>query len=76
MSTLPSRPTPPAPAGSNTVNSFIMTDDATGLIAFVGAVFDGAENPDARTADADGLVLHSEIHIGDSLRAQRDHQSS
>jgi PhnB protein len=67
MSTLPSRPIPPAPAGSNTVNSFIMTDDATGLIAFVCAVFDGAENPDARTADADGLVLHSEIHIGDSL---------
>ncbi|MEV5070017.1 VOC family protein [Microbacterium sp. LMI12-1-1.1] len=67
MSTLPSLPLPPAPAGSNTVNSFIMTDDATGLIAFVGAVFDAVENPDARTADADGLVLHSEVHIGDSL---------
>lgn len=67
MSTLPSRPIPPAPAGSNTVNSFIMTDDALGLIAFVGAVFDAFENLDARTADADGLVLHSEIHIGDSL---------
>lgn len=67
MSAPPYGPIPPAPAGSNTVNSFIMTDDATGLIGFVRAVFDAVENPDARTADADGLVLHSEVHIGDSL---------
>lgn len=67
MSASPALPLPPVPAGSNTVNSFVMTDDAPGLIAFVCAVFDAIENPDARTADVDGLVLHSEVQIGDSV---------
>lgn len=57
---------PAAPQGSATVDPFIWTDDAVGLIDFLVAVFDGAEVADARTADTDGLVLHSEVVIGDS----------
>ncbi|WP_163541545.1 VOC family protein [Occultella kanbiaonis] len=65
-----SAPTPPtvpaAPAGSATVDPFIWSDDAPGLIAFLVDVFGAAEVPEARTADTDGLVLHSELQIGDS----------
>ncbi len=57
---------PPAPAGSNTVNSFIITDDAAGLIGFLVATFAATEVADARTSDTDGLVLHSELRVGDS----------
>lgn len=61
MTTAPSRP-----AGSNTVNPFIMTDDASAVIAFVTEVFDAVDVPGARTVDTDGLILHSELRIGDS----------
>lgn len=57
---------PAAPAGSATVNPFIWTDDAAGLIDFLIEVFGATEVPEARTADTDGLVLHSELLIGDS----------
>ena len=57
---------PAAPQGSATVNPFIWTDDAAGLIDFLVTVFEGTEVGEARTADTDGLVLHSEILIGDS----------
>jgi len=57
---------PPAPAGSNTVNPFILTDDAPSLIEFLIDVFGATEVADARTHDADGAVLHSELLIGDS----------
>lgn len=60
-------PVPAAPAGSNTVSPFIMTDDAAALIAFVVDVFRAVDVAEARTLDADGLVLHSEVLIGDSL---------
>lgn len=67
MSTTPTSPAvPAAPAGSATVNPFIWTDDAAGLIDFLVGVFGAAEVPEARTADTDGLVLHSELLIGDS----------
>jgi uncharacterized glyoxalase superfamily protein PhnB len=58
---------PAHPAGSNTVNSFIMTDNATALIAFVSDVFGAVDVPQARTIDTDGLILHSELIIGDSM---------
>jgi PhnB protein len=57
---------PSAPAGSATVDPFIWTDDAPGLISFLVEVFGAIEVPEARTADTDGLVLHSELRIGDS----------
>lgn len=59
--------TPPLPEGSNTVNPFIMTDRAASLIDFIAKVFGATEVTEARTADTDGLILHSELRLGDSL---------
>ncbi|NUS73028.1 MAG: VOC family protein [Corynebacteriales bacterium] len=55
------------PTGSNTVNPFIMTDQAADLIDFLIKVFGALEVPEARTLDSDGLILHSELRIGDSM---------
>ncbi len=66
MSAPTPRTVPAAPAGSATVDPFIWSDDAAGLIRFLLDVFDATEVPEARTADTDGLVLHSEVQIGDS----------
>lgn len=59
--------TPALPAGSNTVNPFLMTDDAAGIIDFLIEVFGATDVPEARTIDTDGLILHSELRIGDSV---------
>jgi len=66
MSTRITPAIPPAPAGSATVDPFIWTDDAVGLIGFLVEVFGAIEVSEARTFDTDGLVLHSELRIGDS----------
>lgn len=58
---------PAAPAGSNTVSPFIMTGHAADLIAFVVDVFRAVDVTEAKTFDSDGLVLHSELLIGDSM---------
>jgi PhnB protein len=58
---------PPVPAGSNTVNPFIVTDGAAELIGFLTEVFGAEDVPEARTLDADGLILHAELRVGDSL---------
>lgn len=63
---------PAAPAGSATIAPFIMSDDAEGLIAFLVEVFGAEEVHAARTDDVDGLVLHSELLIGDSLLTVAD----
>jgi PhnB protein len=57
---------PSAPAGFSTVNPFIVTRDAEGLIRFLTEVFGGVEHPDARTMDHDGLLLHAELQVGDT----------
>ena len=54
------------PAGYATVNPFLITRDATGLMSFVQAVFGGDEHADARTVDTDGLLLHAELEVGGS----------
>ncbi|WP_282847654.1 VOC family protein [Microbacterium oxydans] len=59
--------TPALPAGSNTINPFLMTDDAARIIDFVIEVFGATDVPEARTVDTDGLILHSELRIGDSV---------
>ncbi|HSD56417.1 MAG TPA: VOC family protein [Candidatus Saccharimonadales bacterium] len=59
--------TPATPDGYNTVNPFIISDKAETVIAFVKDVFDGIESPDALTRDEDGLILHSEVKLGDSV---------
>lgn len=57
---------PAAPRGSATVDPFIMADSAPELIDFIVDVFGARDVPGARTMDADGLVLHAELHLGDS----------
>jgi PhnB protein len=57
---------PAAPAGYATVNPFIITDDANGLIDFLKQVFRATERPEARTLDDDGLLLHAELAIGNA----------
>lgn len=58
--------TPKTPKGYNTVNPFIITNDALKMISFLQVVFKAEEDPDARTMDADDLLLHSELTIGNS----------
>ncbi|SDY70250.1 Uncharacterized conserved protein PhnB, glyoxalase superfamily [Micromonospora pattaloongensis] len=57
---------PAAPEGFATINPFIITENADGLIAFLAEVFGGTENPQARTVDVDGLLLHAELQIGNT----------
>ena len=57
---------PAAPEGYGSVNPFIITDDADGLIEFLKELFGATERPEARTTDVDGLVLHAELAVGDT----------
>jgi PhnB protein len=57
---------PAAPEGYATVNPFIITHDANGLIDFLKRVFGATERPEARTMDGDGLLLHAELAIGNA----------
>jgi PhnB protein len=57
---------PAAPAGYATVNPFVITHDADGLIDLVKQVFRATERPEARTLDDDGLLLHAELAIGNA----------
>jgi uncharacterized glyoxalase superfamily protein PhnB len=58
---------PSAPEGYRTINPFIICEDAEAVINFTIDVFNGSETADAKTYDTDGLILHSEIKIGDSI---------
>lgn len=58
---------PPAPKGYNTINPFIFTKDAQKFIAFVKEVFGAVERKEGFTLDTDGLVLHSELELGNSV---------
>lgn len=63
---------PTAPEGYRTVMPFIITRGAEQLIEFLKEVFGAVEIKDAFTRDTDGLVLHSELKIGDSVIAVAD----
>lgn len=63
---------PALPAGSNTVNPFVIADAAGELIEFLTAVFEAEDVPEARTLDTDGLILHAELRIGDSTLTVAD----
>ncbi|MGM1063052.1 VOC family protein [Saccharothrix sp. Mg75] len=67
MATAPDRSGPLRPAGSNTLSPFVITDDAPGLVRFCTEVLGATEVPEARTLDGDGLVLHAELRVGDSV---------
>jgi uncharacterized glyoxalase superfamily protein PhnB len=51
--------------GSTTVAPWIVTEDTRGLLAFIGAAFDGVEL--AALALEDGTIGHAEILVGDTV---------
>jgi uncharacterized glyoxalase superfamily protein PhnB len=55
------------PEGYNTINPFIITKDAIKFNAFLKNVFGAKERKEAYTMDTDGLLLHSELEIGNSV---------
>lgn len=54
------------PEGYNTVNPWIIARCADKLIEFLELVFAGKENRHARYYDADSLIIHAEVRIGNS----------
>jgi len=58
---------PRAPEGFGTVNTFVIAKDARGFIEFASRVFGAKETEEARAVEADDLLVHSEIVIGDSI---------
>lgn len=57
---------PEVPGGYNTVNPFIFSASAGDTLRFIVDVFDGVERKEAMTKDHDGLILHSEVSVGNS----------
>jgi uncharacterized glyoxalase superfamily protein PhnB len=57
---------PNTPEGYNTINPFIITKDALNFIDFLKTVFGAVEDMKGHTVDTDGLLLHSELTIGNS----------
>ena len=55
------------PEGYNTINPFIVTRDALKFIEFLEKVFGAKEVKEAHTLDSDGLLLHAELKIGNSI---------
>lgn len=51
----------------NKVKPMIITKNATAFITFIERVFNAEEIKEARTLDDDGLLIHSEFKIGDSI---------
>lgn len=54
------------PAEYQIVNPFIITTDALRFIEFVKSTFGAEEDMAGHTVDTDGLLLHSELTIGNS----------
>jgi PhnB protein len=57
------------PPGYGTVNPFVAVQGpggAPGFIRFLGNVFGARETPAAHSVDADALLIHAEVRIGDS----------
>ncbi|GLZ47695.1 hypothetical protein Acsp06_38800 [Actinomycetospora sp. NBRC 106375] len=57
------------PPGYGTVNPFVAVrgpGGAEGFLGFVADVLGGRETRAAHTVDADGLLIHAEVRIGDS----------
>lgn len=55
--------------GYGSLNSFAIVKGpggATGFLAFLTAVLDAVETPEAHAVDTDGLLIHAEARIGDS----------
>lgn len=55
------------PKGYNTINPFIITRDAVQFTKFLENVFGAKEREQSYTMDTDGLLLHAEMEIGNSV---------
>lgn len=53
--------------GYHAVQQFVITRDARGFIAFAAEVFGATESEISRVPDDDGLLIHAEITIGDTV---------
>ncbi|MEV5554823.1 VOC family protein [Nonomuraea wenchangensis] len=54
------------------MNPLIVANEAAELIDFLIDVFGATDVPEARTLDQDGLILHAELRLGDSLLTLAD----
>ena len=59
------------PSGYHTVNPWVIPKGAAGFIDFLVNVFEGEETLEARTPDADGLLIHAEVKVGDAVIVSR-----
>lgn len=55
------------PEGYNTVNPWLITREGSKLIAFIEKVFEGKEDSYSKWFDDDGLIIHAEVKIGNSV---------
>jgi uncharacterized glyoxalase superfamily protein PhnB len=55
----------PIPDGYHTVTPYLIVQGASDLIAFTRAAFGATER--SRNAGPDGLIMHAEVQIGDSV---------
>jgi uncharacterized glyoxalase superfamily protein PhnB len=58
---------PPVPDGYHAVNPWVIPKGAVAFIRFLEEVLRGKERKEARTYDDDGLLIHAEVEIGDSV---------
>ncbi len=55
----------PAPKGHHTITPFLIVDGASKLTDFLVQAFEAKEI--SRNQEKDGLILHAEVQIGDSM---------
>lgn len=55
------------PGRGNTVNPFIVVDNASGFIDFAEDIFGAREVAEARAPTPSGELIHAELRIGDSV---------
>src|SRR5690606_38329323 len=55
------------PDGYNSVNPWIIAKGADNLVKFLETVFDGKEDEYTRYYDEDGLIIHTEVKIGNTV---------
>ncbi len=56
-----------APQGYNSVMPYLIIKNALGFADFVTKVFDGQEIMEKRHLRNEGVIMHSEVKIGDSI---------
>ena len=67
-------PTSAITGRGSSLNPFVVVDDAAGFIDFAVAVFGAHEITAARTPAPNGLLIHGELELGDSLLLLADTQ--